>query len=71
MPCSAGALTCTKLTQLYLNRIAAYNNAGPGLNAVVVVNRRTEERIGGRRAVKPRHCPRLTVWRASVDQGLI
>jgi len=35
---STGALTCTKLTQLYLNRIAAYNNAGPGLNAVVVVN---------------------------------
>lgn len=35
---SAGALTCTKLTQLYLNRIAAYNKAGPGLNAVVVVN---------------------------------
>ncbi|MBV8884888.1 MAG: amidase [Chroococcidiopsidaceae cyanobacterium CP_BM_RX_35] len=35
---SAGALTCTKLTQLYLNRIAAYNNAGPRLNAVVYLN---------------------------------
>ncbi len=35
---SAGALTCTQLTQLYLNRVAAYNNAGPGLNAAVVLN---------------------------------
>lgn len=35
---SAGALNCTKLTQLYLNRIAAYNKSGPGLNAVVAVN---------------------------------
>jgi len=35
---SAGALTCNQLTQLYLNRISAYNKAGPGLNAVVVVN---------------------------------
>ena len=35
---SAGALTSEKLTQLYLARIAAYDQAGPKLNAVILLN---------------------------------
>src|SRR5829696_3947475 len=35
---AAGALTSEKLTQLYLARIAAYDQAGPKLNAVILLN---------------------------------
>ena len=34
----AGALTSSGLTQLYLNRIAAYDQAGPTLNSAPVIN---------------------------------
>jgi Asp-tRNA(Asn)/Glu-tRNA(Gln) amidotransferase A subunit family amidase len=34
----AGRLTCTQLVQAYLDRIAAYDQAGPKLNAVQTVN---------------------------------
>ena len=34
----SGQLTCTQLVQAYLNRIAAYDQAGPKLNAVQTVN---------------------------------
>ena len=34
----AGALTSEKLTQLYLNRIAAYDKQGPKINAVITLN---------------------------------
>lgn len=34
----AGALTSSSLTQLYLNRIAAYDQAGPELNSVAFLN---------------------------------
>lgn len=34
----AGALTSEKLVQLYLNRIAAYDQKGPSLNAIITVN---------------------------------
>ena len=34
----SGALSCTKLVQTYLDRIAAYDQAGPKLNAVQNVN---------------------------------
>jgi amidase len=34
----SGQLTCTQLVQAYLNRIAAYNQAGPKLNAVQNIN---------------------------------
>ena len=34
----AGALTSEKLTQLYLNRIAAYDKNGPKINAVITLN---------------------------------
>jgi amidase len=33
-----GRLTCTRLTQLYLDRIAAYNLRGPALRAIITVN---------------------------------
>lgn len=35
---SAGALTSTKLTNLYLNRIATYDRSGPNINSVAVLN---------------------------------
>lgn len=34
----AGALTSEQLTQLYLNRIEAYDNQGPSLNAIITIN---------------------------------
>lgn len=34
----AGALTSEKLTQLYLNRIAAYDQQGPKLNTIITLN---------------------------------
>src|SRR5215510_5190038 len=36
----SGGLTCTKLVQTYLDRIAAYDQAGPKLNAVQNVSPR-------------------------------
>ena len=35
---AAGALTSEKLTSLYLARIAAYDQTGPKLNAVILIN---------------------------------
>lgn len=35
---ASGQLTCTQLTQLYLNRIHAYNLRGPALRAIITVN---------------------------------
>src|SRR5258708_27053827 len=35
---AAGQLTCTQLTNLYLDRIAAYNMQGPSLHAIITVN---------------------------------
>ena len=40
---AAGALTCRQLTQLYLNRIAAYDDNGPTLNSIITVNPRALE----------------------------
>ncbi len=34
----AGALSSEKLVQLYLNRIAAYDQAGPKLNTIITLN---------------------------------
>src|SRR3954465_12286021 len=34
----SGAITCRGLVQRYLDRIAAYDKNGPGLNAIVLVN---------------------------------
>ena len=51
----AGALTCQGLVQLYLNRVAAYDNNGPRLNSIITLNPRAmdtarvmdEERAAG------------------------
>ena len=34
----SGAVTCTDITQLYLNRISAYDDKGPTLNAIIATN---------------------------------
>src|SRR5688500_18124306 len=39
----AGALTYEKLVQLYLARIAAYDQTGPSLNTVITLNPRALE----------------------------
>lgn len=39
----AGALTYEKLTSLYLARIAAYDQKGPGLNAIITLNAKALE----------------------------
>ena len=58
-----GALTCRQLTELYLNRIAAYDKSGPKLNSIITVNPRALETATAldeeRRARGPRsrlHC---------------
>lgn len=54
----AGALTSEKLTQLYLNRIAAYDKQGPKINSVITLNPRALEQARAldaeRRAKGPR-----------------
>ncbi len=34
----AGALTSEQLTQLYLNRIATYDDSGPNINSILTIN---------------------------------
>jgi Asp-tRNA(Asn)/Glu-tRNA(Gln) amidotransferase A subunit family amidase len=40
---AAGALNSEKLTQLYLNRIAAYDSKGPKINSVITLNQQALE----------------------------
>jgi amidase len=40
---AAGQLTCTQLTRLYLDRIAAYDQKGPALHAIITVNPKAME----------------------------
>jgi amidase len=40
---AAGQLTCTQLTKLYLDRIAAYDMQGPALHAIITVNPKAME----------------------------
>lgn len=35
---SSGAVTCTDITELYLNRIDAFDDQGPSLNAIIATN---------------------------------
>ena len=39
-----GSMTCVKMTQAYLDRIAAYDQAGPALNSYVTLNPKALER---------------------------
>jgi amidase len=34
----AGTLTCTNLTQMYLDRILAYDKQGPNINSIITIN---------------------------------
>jgi amidase len=40
---AAGQLTCTQLIRLYLDRIAAYDQQGPALHAIITVNPKAME----------------------------
>jgi len=61
---AAGRLTCVQLTQVYLDRIEAYNLKGPTLRAVLTVNPRVMETAAemdrayaaNRSGVGPLHC---------------
>ena len=61
---ASGALTCTRLTRAYLDRIDAYNLKGPTLRAIVTVNPRAMEiaaeldrsYAASRTNVRPLHC---------------
>jgi amidase len=56
----AGALTSEKLTQLYLARIAAYDQAGPKLNTVITLNPKALElarALDAERKAKGRRSP--------------
>ena len=60
---ASGALTCRGLVQRYVDRIEAYDQRGPALNAVQAVNPRALERAGALDAayaesgpVGPLHC---------------
>jgi amidase len=55
---NAGALTSEKLTQLYLARIAAYDKAGPKLNAVIFTNEKALEQARALDAERKRSGPR-------------
>jgi Asp-tRNA(Asn)/Glu-tRNA(Gln) amidotransferase A subunit family amidase len=65
---AAGQLTCTQLTKLYLDRIAAYNMQGPSLHAIITVNPKAMDiaaemdRSYGR---APRAAGRCTAFRSS------
>jgi amidase len=60
----SGALTCVQLTQLYLDRIEAYDRKGPTLRAILTVNPRALETAAemdrrykaDRAKVGPLHC---------------
>ena len=56
----AGALTYEKLVTLYLARIAAYDDAGPGLNTIITLNARALEEaraLDAERVAKGRRGP--------------
>ena len=60
---SSGEITCTSLTQLYLNRIAAYDKQGPAINALIGTNSNAltiaadlDARYAQSGAVGPLHC---------------
>src|SRR5687767_8328717 len=44
---AAGHLTCLQLTNLYLDRIEAYNVRGPSLHTIITVNPKAMETAAG------------------------
>jgi P27 family predicted phage terminase small subunit len=55
---AAGQLTCTQLTKLYLDRIAAYDTQGPALHAIITVNPK---------AMEIAYCQAFARWRQAED----
>lgn len=61
---AAGQVTCVQLVQAYLNRIEAFDDEGPALNAVITINPRAQETAremdrlyaANRLALRPLHC---------------
>jgi len=61
---AAGRLTCVQLVEAYLARIAAFDDNGPALNALITINGRaleaaaeTDRRLrGDRRTLRPLEC---------------
>src|SRR5262245_47466842 len=61
---SAGTITCAQVVQAYIDRIKAYDEAGPALNAIITINPRALEtaaemdrlRAANRAAMGPLHC---------------
>ena len=54
----AGALTCRHLTELYLDRIAAYDDDGPRLNSIITVNPRALDTAAALDAERAANGPR-------------
>ena len=54
----ANALTCRHLTQLYLDRIAAYDDDGPRLNSIITVNPRALDTAAALDAERAANGPR-------------
>ena len=59
----SGELTCRKLTQLYLDRIEAYDKKGPALNAILMINPKAletadvlDKAYAAKGPVGPLHC---------------
>ena len=59
----SGKVTCTQVVQHYLDRIDAYDDRGPALNAIITINRRARataaemDRLDrAARAQRPLHC---------------
>ena len=61
---SAGQLTCVQAVRAYLNRIEAYDDRGPALNAIITINPKAVETAAemdrlyaaNRSALQPLHC---------------
>ena len=62
---AAGRLTCVRLVESYLERIAAYDDKGPALNAIITINRAALETAaeidrlllrGSRGTLRPLEC---------------
>src|SRR6266850_8414845 len=61
---AAREITCVQLVQAYLNRIEAYDDRGPALNAIITINPRALETAAemdrlyaaNRSALRPLHC---------------
>ena len=60
---AAGTITARQLTQLYLDRIEAYDRNGPQINSIITVNPRCVARgRAGRRGLRKHRPYRPDAW---------